>query len=129
MIFDAASRRRILGLARVRRQLFSNRQHLPTGGIHAWLWGMGPTKLALMIYAVAFVNVLIFVLLAGDPLLTADSWYFLDVFVRHAYDGQLGIDDFFVQRAGLDHAQPLRKLILLMELKWFRLSLLPEAVI
>lgn len=129
MIFDAASMRRILGLARVRRQLFSNRQHLPTGGIHAWLWGMGPTNLALMIYAVAFVNVLIFVLLAGDPLLTADSWYFLDVFVRHAYDGQLGIDDFFVQRAGLDHAQPLRKLILLMELKWFRLSLLPEAVI
>lgn len=92
-------------------------------------WTAQQAHLALAIYFIAFANVLIFVLLVSDPLLTADSWYFLDVFVRHAYDGQLGIDDLFVQRAGLDHAQPLRKLILLMELKWFRLSLLPQAFV
>jgi hypothetical protein len=93
------------------------------------LWARNRIKVGCAIYIIAFVNALIFVVLVSDPLLTQDAWYFLDVFVRHAYDGKLGIGDFFVRRAGLDHAQPLRKLILLMELKWFRLSLLPQAVI
>lgn len=84
-----------------------------------WLW----------IYLAFFLNTLIFVVLVSDPLLTQDSWYFLDAFVRHAYDGTLSVGDFFVQRTGLDHAQPLRKLVLLIEVKWFRLSLLPQAII
>ena len=65
-------------------------------------WNGRQIDLALTIYIIAFVNALIFVLLVSDPLLTQDAWYFLDVFVRHAYDGTLGIDDFYVQRAGLD---------------------------
>lgn len=107
----------------------ARRNFLPMGMTMDRFWARNQTSIVLAIYILAFVNVLIFVVLVSDPLLTADAWYFLDVFVRHAYDGQLGLDDLFVQRAGLDHAQPLRKLILLMELKWFRLSLLPEAVI
>jgi hypothetical protein len=106
-----------------------SRSRTRVGTAIAGFWAKDQSGLALLIYAAVFVNTLIFVLLASDPLLTQDGWYFLDVFVRHAYDGTLGIDDFYVQRAGLDHAQPLRKLILLMELKWFRLSFLPEAVI
>lgn len=137
MIFDAASSKAwVSALVRIRHRLFDDQKTVPAeelstgpGIMTMRFWTMNSGNIALLIYAVAFVNMLIFVLLVSDPLLTADSWYFLDVFVRHAYDGQLGIDDFFVQRTGLDHAQPLRKLILLMELKWFRLSLLPQALV
>lgn len=90
---------------------------------------MGKTDVHLLVFAAFFVNALIFVVLVSDPLLIADAWYSLDVFIRQAYDGQLGIGDFFVQRAGIDHALPLNNLVLLIELKWFRLSLLPQAVI
>jgi len=138
MIFSAVSRTWMSTLVRLGGQSSAHHRHLPAdeqkisaraGMTSARFWTKDQSKLALLIYAAVFMNTLTFVLLVSDPLLTQDSWYFLDVFVRHAYDGQLGLGDLFVQRSGFDHAEPLRKLILLMELKWFRLSLLPQAVI
>lgn len=88
-----------------------------------------PSALAWTIFVVILVNVFAFVLTTSDPLVVQDAWYFLDVFVRHALDGSLTIGDFFVKRGGLDHAQPIGKLILLIELRHFHLDLRLQAVI
>jgi len=76
----------------------------------------------------AFVNLLLFVLRTSGPVIRSDSWYFLDVFVSKAMDGSLGLSDFFVRRHGLDHAQPLVKLLLLIELRFFDLDAVVEAL-
>jgi hypothetical protein len=68
------------------------------------------------------VNALWFVLRASNPVIQADSWYFLDVFVRKAIEGHLHFADFFVKRGVDDHAQPLFKLILLLEWRYFDLD-------
>lgn len=75
------------------------------------------------------VNTLAYVLSASSPLLISDAWYFLDVFIRKALDHTLHLADFFVKRSNYDHAQPLRKLILLFELRYFDLDFRIEAVI
>ncbi len=59
----------------------------------------------------------------------SDAWYFLDVFLRKAIDGHLSFTDFFVKRAGADHAQPLFKLVLLFEWHFFDLDFKVEALI
>ena len=84
--------------------------------------------LAWLAAIVTFLNVLFFVLRASDPVISSDSWYFLDVFVSKAIKGDLGITDFFVKRHGLDHAQPLEKLLLLVELRFFDLDPVIEAL-
>ncbi|HEV2538429.1 MAG TPA: hypothetical protein VGU03_01870 [Frateuria sp.] len=74
------------------------------------------------------VNALWFVLRASSPVIQADAWYYLDVFVRKAIDGRLQITDFFVKRSADDHALPLFKLILLFEWRYFDLDYVVEAV-
>lgn len=81
-----------------------------------------------MIFAFVIADVFAYVLVASDPLIVQDAWYFLDVFVRQALNGTLGVTDFFVKRGNFDHAQPLRKLILLIELRYFHLDFRVEAV-
>ena len=68
------------------------------------------------------VNAFWFVLRASDPVIQADGWHFLDVFVRKAIEGHLHFADFFVKRSVDDHAQPLFKLILLFEWRYFDLD-------
>ncbi|MGC1547377.1 MAG: hypothetical protein WA777_02505 [Rhodanobacter sp.] len=76
----------------------------------------------------AMLNALYFVLRASSPVIQADSWWFLDVFVRKAIDGNLGFADFFIKRGGGDHAQPLFKLVLLLEWRYFDLDFVVGAV-
>ncbi len=85
--------------------------------------------LAWVVVVVAFLNTLYYVLLTSNPVIRSDAWYFLDVFLRKAADGSLGIADFFVKRNGADHAQPLLKLLLLFEWRYFDLDFVSEAVV
>lgn len=94
---------------------------LGAGGVaHALAW-IGAALLLL--------NLLYFVLRVSSPVIRDDAWYFLDVFLRKAINGGLGVGDFFVKRAGSDHAQPLFKLLLLFEWRYFDLDFTVEAVV
>jgi hypothetical protein len=85
--------------------------------------------LAWFMATIFMLNALYFVLRVTSPVIQSDSWYFLNVFLRKAIDGNLSFADFFVRRAGADHAQPLFKLILLFEWRYFDLDFTVEAVI
>lgn len=89
-------------------------------------WGRA---LAWVVVVVAFLNTLYYVLLTSNPVIRSDAWYFLDVFLRKAADGSLGVADFFVKRNGADHAQPLLKLFLLIEWRYFDLDFVSEAAL
>lgn len=75
------------------------------------------------------VNVLAFVVRGANPVLMSDDWYFLDVFVRKAIDGNLHFADFFVKRVSGDHSEPFIKLILLWCFHDFDLDISAEAFI
>lgn len=75
------------------------------------------------------LNVFAYIIIASTPVIISDTWYFLDVFLRHALDHTLTLGEFFVKRSGYDHAQPLRKIILLFELRHFDLDFRIEALI
>ena len=87
-----------------------------------------PETMAWLVFMVLAANALAFIVAFSNPVIQSDAWFFLDAFVRKALDGTLHLGDFFVQRGGMDHAQPLRKLILLIELKHFDLDFRFEAV-
>jgi hypothetical protein len=87
-------------------------------------------RIAAWLIAVAtFLNALGFVLRCSNPVIRSDAWYFLDAFLSKAMDGSLGIADFFVKRADFDHAQPLFKLEMLLEWRYFGLDFTVGAVI
>lgn len=65
---------------------------------------------------------MVFVARCADPVIQSDAWYFLDVFISKAINGTLRFSDFFIKRNGFDHAQPLFKLLNLIELKFFHLN-------
>jgi hypothetical protein len=92
-------------------------------------WRLNMSLLGKTIFFVAWFNAICFVLLTADPVIVQDSWYYLGAFLRHAIDGTLSYSDFFVRRAGIDHSQPLYKLIYLAELRWFQLDFMPQAIL
>lgn len=67
-------------------------------------------------------NALLFAAQAAMPLVVSDDWLYLDTIVRKCAQGALGLGDFFGKRGPLDHAQPLRKLILLFHYRYFDLD-------
>lgn len=79
-------------------------------------------SIALALAAGAFVNLILFSIRNADPVIQSDSWYFLDVFIKKSIHGTLRLSDFFVKRHGFDHAQPLFKVVNLIELKFFHLN-------
>jgi len=85
--------------------------------------------LAWLVAAVTMLNALYFVLRVSSPVIQADAWYFLDVFLRKAINGGLSLGDFFIKRVGADHAQPLFKLEMLLEWRYFDLDFVVGAVI
>jgi len=85
--------------------------------------------LAWAVALAAWIDALYFVLRSANPVIRSDDWYSLDVFVRKAVAGQLGFVDFFARRYDLDHAQPLNKLVMLLEWRWFDLDFSVGAVI
>jgi hypothetical protein len=74
------------------------------------------------------LNTLAFTWRYSNPLVASDAWYFLDVFVRKIVDGGLSLPDFFAKRAGVDHAQPLNKLLLYANVKIAGMDFTYEAV-
>lgn len=98
----------------------------------SWQRSTTSTRLVLALtwsLAILFlINALWFVLRASNPVIQADEWYYLDVFVRKAIEGNLHVVDFFAKRSADDHAQPLFKLILLLEWRYFDLDYVVGAV-
>lgn len=93
------------------------------GTRRAWTW------LAVAVLLACALNVLLFTWVAAIPLPVSDAWYFLTAFVAPALDGTLGLEHFFVQRDGGDHAQPLQKLVLLAHLHAADLDFRVEAMV
>ncbi|WP_158883242.1 hypothetical protein [Rhodanobacter sp. L36] len=85
--------------------------------------------LAWLVALIALLNVVLFAWLVASPVIRSDAWYFLDVFLKKAIVGQLGLGDFFVRRSVDDHAQPLFKLALLLEWRFFDLDFMVESLI
>lgn len=77
---------------------------------------------AWVIACTVLFNALFFVLRTANPVIRSDAWYSFDVFVRKAMEGHLGFADFFTRRYVDDHAQPLLKLVQLIEWRWFDLD-------
>lgn len=88
-----------------------------------------PQTFAWIICTLLVANALAYAVNFGVATIISDGWYFLDVFIRKALDGTLGVGDFFVRRAGFDHAQPLKKLLLLVELRHFDLDFRIGAIV
>jgi hypothetical protein len=82
-----------------------------------------------VVFLVIFGNLFAFVMCCANPVLMADDWYFLDVFVRKAIDGSPHFADFFVKRVSGDHSEPFIKMVLLWCLREFNLDISFEAVI
>lgn len=95
-------------------------QQVTHGATHIVAW---------LVALLLLLNTLYFVFSASAPVVRDDDWYFLDVFLRKVIDGSLTLGDFFVRRAGADHSQPLFKLVLLLEWRYFNLDLAVGAVI
>lgn len=85
--------------------------------------------LAALLTGAAVFNAFAYMVRFANPFMTCDYWYFVDAFVRKAASGSLGALDFFVKRIGPDHAQPLKKLILLLNVHIADLDLAFDALI
>lgn len=86
--------------------------------LHATRW-----RAAMMfLVAIAFANALGYVAAVANPLIAYDNWTFVDTFLRIALEHGAGIGDYLVKRAGVDHAQPLDKLLMLVNYYWFGLD-------
>jgi hypothetical protein len=88
---------------------------------------VGPVLFGAALLAL-LLNTLVFTWRYSNPLVASDAWYFLDVFVRKIVDGGLSIPDFFAKRAGVDHAQPLNKLLLYANVKIAGMDFTYEAI-
>ncbi|MEP6632913.1 MAG: hypothetical protein ABJA62_01755 [Luteimonas sp.] len=75
-----------------------------------------------VLVVVIVVNVAAFASAVANPLIYSDNWTFVDTFLRVAIEDGAGVGDFLVKRAGLDHAQPLNKLLMLANYRWFGLD-------
>ena len=58
----------------------------------------------------------------------ADAWWFVDTFIHRYFDGSLGVLDFFAKRGSLDNAQPLQKILLLLNTVIFDMDFGVEGV-
>ncbi|HEX7341275.1 MAG TPA: hypothetical protein VF269_03265 [Rhodanobacteraceae bacterium] len=88
-----------------------------------------PTSAAWVVFAIIMANVAAYILLFSDPIIVQDAWYFLDVFLSHAAHRTLDFSDFFIKRGSLDHSQPLRKFILLLNWRDFDLDFRIQAIV
>ncbi|MGY0650741.1 hypothetical protein ACW7GZ_02545 [Luteimonas sp. A537] len=75
-----------------------------------------------MLALAALANAFAFAGRMANPLVYSDNWTFIDTFLRVALDEGAGFGDFLVKRAGVDHAQPLNKLLMLANARWFGLD-------
>lgn len=92
----------------------------------AWRPLRWPARLGLLVLlavtAIAGTNAWRYLAETANPVVTDDAWYFLEVFVRPQVEGDLEWRDFFTKRGPSDHAQPLHKLWLAANVRWFGLD-------
>lgn len=79
--------------------------------------------------AVVFVNAVGHVLAICQPLIASDNWTHIHPFLRDAIAGHLDVGNFLVQRAGVDHAQPLNKLVMWLNYRYFDLDFVFEGLL
>ncbi|MES5814199.1 hypothetical protein [Pseudoxanthomonas sp. Soil82] len=89
--------------------------------------GRGARLLVLAAMLLSFGNAAAYIAYASNPLAVADAWYFINAFLAKAYDGGFDLVDLYVKRPGADHAQPLQKLLLLANARWFGLDFVVES--
>lgn len=77
----------------------------------------------------AFANAAAYIAHAGNPLVSSDAWYFIDAFLRKAMEQGATLQDYYVKRSLDDHAQPLLKLLLLANARWWGLDFVFEALV
>jgi hypothetical protein len=92
---------------------------------------MGRAGKALLIGVLVVVcaNVLVYTARQANPVIASDDWVYLDSFVRKAARSDLSLADFFVKRSAMDHANPLRRLVLLAHYKWLDLDYGVQALV
>ncbi len=84
--------------------------------------------MAWLLPLIAFANVAAYIAYAGNPLVSSDSWYFINAFLKKAIEVGPSLQDFFVKRGALDHAQPVVKLLLWINARWLGLDYVFEAL-
>ncbi|WP_313256503.1 hypothetical protein [Stenotrophomonas acidaminiphila] len=86
-------------------------------------------SVTVLLVGLACGNALLFSLAAATPLIQADGWDFLEYFLPRYFDGSMGFLDLFMKRNGIDHAQPLQKLVLLFHTRFFDMDFRVEGLI
>jgi hypothetical protein len=86
------------------------------------------SALAWLLPVIAFANAAAYIAYAGNPLVASDSWYFINAFLQKAIESGPELQDFFIKRDALDHAQPLIKGLLLLNARWLGLDYVFEAL-
>lgn len=75
-----------------------------------------------------FANTWWYARTTANPLVSSDAWHFVETFVPHALDGTAGIAELYAKRDGFDHAQPLNKLFLMLNARYWGLDFMYEAL-
>jgi hypothetical protein len=99
----------------------------------AWRRVRWPARLGLLVLlaatAIAGTNAWRYLSETANPVVTDDAWYFLGAFVAPQVEGHLDWHDFFAKRGVSDHAQPVHKLWLAANVRWFALDHRLDAVV
>lgn len=88
--------------------------------LHAATW---------LLVLVLLGNAAVHVAAVCRPLISSDNWWLLDPFLRKAADGELAFGDFLVKRVGVDHAQPLGKLVVWLNYRLWDLDFVYEGLL
>lgn len=86
-------------------------------------WGMW------LLVAGALANAAWYVRDTAWGLIASDNWNHVHPLLRDLFAGELGPANFFIQRAGVDHAQPLMKLLMVVNARWFGLDFMLEGLL
>jgi len=97
---------------------------LPRSASGAWLHAA-----TWLLVLLALGNAAMHLVAVCRPLISSDNWWLLDPFLRKAVEGNLGLGDFLVKRVGVDHAQPLGKLVVWLNYRLWDLDFVYEGLI
>lgn len=87
-----------------------------------------PWIIVLTLVLLLCLNVLYFIATSASPHVRSDAWYFLDELGIKWHTSGFGLSDIFVKRGLTDHAQPLNKLVLFLNYRFFGLDFKVEAL-
>lgn len=75
------------------------------------------------------LNAAVFTVLCADPFLRADAWFVVKNILMPCSAGNCSMELFFTLRGAADHAQPVQKLLFLLNAAWLDLDLRLDAAI